>query len=141
MVKHEISAEIILELIKTETTGKGGMFTIKSIKTDKEYTYKINRSFFKNKWYSHIFVETGYMNFLYLGMYSNSQIIKKGHVNNMPSAIAIAFILNHLEKGFIDFINTKTKFYHLGKCVKCGKILTDSNSIEIGMGPYCISVV
>ena len=141
MTKHEISASTILELLQTETTGKGGMFTVKSIKTDKEYTYKINRSFFKNKWYSHIYVETNYMEFLHLGIYSKKQIIKKKQVNDSPSAIAIAYILSCLESGFIDYINARTKFYHLGKCVKCGHTLTDSQSIELGLGPYCRSVV
>jgi len=141
MVKHEITASTILELIQTETTGKGGTFTIKSLKTGKEYTYKINRSFFNKKWYSHIFVETGYMDFLYLGMYSNKQLIKKGQVNNMPSAVAIVYILSCLENGFIDYINAKTKFYHLGKCIKCGLPLTDSNSIEAGLGPHCRKMI
>ena len=141
MVKHDISAEVILELIQTETTGKGGIFTIKSIKTGKEYSYKINRSLFKNKWYSHIFFEAGYMDFLYLGMYSNNQLIKKGQVNNIPSALAIVFILNQLEKGNLTFINEKTKFYHLGKCIKCGLPLTESNSIEAGLGPHCRKII
>ena len=59
----------------------------------------------------------------------------------MPSAVAIVYILGCLENGFIDYINAKTKFYHLGKCIKCNRPLTDSNSIEAGLGPHCRSIV
>ena len=135
--KHQIDSSVILDILKTETNGKGGMFTIKSIKTEKEYTYKINRTFFKDKWYSHIFVETNYLDFTYLGSYSNGVITNKKIVNISPSAIAIGYILNCLEKGLFDYVNERTEFYHLGKCIKCGKTLTDTNSIKLGLGPTC----
>jgi len=141
MDKHEITASTILELIQTETTGKGGIFTIKSIKTQKEYSYKINRVCYKNIWYSHIFVETQYMDFLYLGYYSNGNLILKGQVNKVPSAIAIAYVISCIEKNELKYINERTQFFHLGKCIKCGKPLTDSNSIQAGLGPYCRSIV
>ena len=141
MSQHTILAETILEVLKADTNGKGGSFTIKSKKTLKEYTYKINRTFYKNKWYSHIFVELQYLDFLYLGSYSNGNIIRKGEVIKLPSAIAIAYVLNCIEKNQLQYINERTEFYHLGKCVKCGKTLTDSKSIEAGLGPYCRSIL
>lgn len=33
----------------------------------------------------------------------------------------------------------KIKFYHTGKCGKCGRILTNPESIKIGIGPVCVS--
>ena len=141
MDKHTVNAEIILEVLKADTNSKGGTFTMKSKKTQKEYTYKINRTFFKGWWYSHIFVETQYMDFLYLGAYSNGNLMLKGQINNSPSAIAIAYVLKCIEKNELEYINSKTEFYHLGKCLKCGRILTDSKSIEAGLGPYCRSII
>jgi hypothetical protein len=138
---YTIPAENILEILKSTTEGKGGKFTLKSKKTLKEYTYKIDRSLFKQKWYSNIFVEINYLEFLHLGYYSNGYIIKKGLINDSPSATSIAFVLYHLENDKVDFINSKTEIYHLGKCLKCGKTLTDSYSIERGLGPYCRSVI
>ena len=135
--KHQIDSSVILDILKTETNGKGGEFTIKSIKTNKEYTYKINRTLFLNKWYSHIFVETNYLDYTYLGSYSNGVITNKKIINISPSAIAIAYIFNCLEKGLFDYVNKRVEVYHLGKCIKCGKKLTDSNSIKIGLGPTC----
>jgi hypothetical protein len=141
MELHTINAETILEVIKANTTSKGGLFTIKSKKTQKDYTYKINRVEYKGKWYSHIFVETGYMLFLYLGFYSNGVIINKGKENNLPSAKAISYVLNCIDNNKLEYINTNVEFYHLGKCIKCGKTLTDSNSIKAGLGPYCRSQI
>ena len=141
LVKEKIGTEIILDVLNATTTGKGGMFTVKSTKTGKEYTYKINKSLYKSKWYAHVFVETGYLDFLYLGYYSNGQLIKKGEVCVFPSAIAIAYIFSCLEKGFITYINERTEVFHLGRCVKCNRPLTDSNSIKTGLGPYCRSIV
>jgi len=36
-----------------------------------------------------------------------------------------------------DNLNQSVDIFHLGKCLKCGKTLTDSNSIEVGFGPVC----
>ena len=79
------------------------------------------------------------MNFLYIGYYLNGNLILKGKVNETSSAIAISYILNCIDNDKLQFINEKVEFYHLGKCIKCGKTLTDANSIESGLGPYCRS--
>ena len=41
-----------------------GVFTLRSIATGKDFTYKVSRSEFKGKWYTHIAVEKEYKNFV-----------------------------------------------------------------------------
>ena len=45
----------------------------------------------------------------------------------------------------LDFIknrfNTDTHLYHTGRCAHCGRMLTDSKSIERGFGPDCWKMI
>jgi len=39
--------------------------------------------------------------------------------------------------GRMDVVENGVEIMHIGKCIKCGKPLTDATSIEIGLGPVC----
>lgn len=45
--------------------------------------------------------------------------------------IRILFIANRMPNG--------TEFYHVGKCSVCNRKLTDPNSVERGIGEYCLN--
>ena len=47
--------------------------------------------------------------------------------------------LRKIEQGKFDLLNDNIEFFHLGKCLRCGKTLTDQESINIGLGPVCRS--
>lgn len=116
----------------------GAEFTIRSRQSGKDFTYKIQRSPFKGQWYTHIFIEKEYLHFDYLGMYVNGSIVRKGVGKIVtPAAIAIAWVLLKVEENKFNLLDQSIDLFHLGCCLRCGKTLTDAESIEIGLGPVC----
>ena len=140
-MSHLISTSALLNVISPEKKNNGSSFTINSNATGVEYTYKIARKEFKGKWYTHVSVETQYLKFMYLGSYFKGKIYKKGAVITSPSASAIAHVLNGVEKGFSSKLDLQLSLMHTGNCLRCGRELTDSDSIGRGLGPTCASLV
>jgi hypothetical protein len=137
-MSHIISSSALYEVINREKNNKGADFTIRSKKTGKDYTYKISRSEYNGKFYTHIKVETDYLKFVRLGTYSNGAIRHKGNLVDSPSAVAIAYILAKVEAKAFDFLDSVTEVMHTGNCLVCGKTLTDADSIARGLGPICM---
>lgn len=138
-MSHLISSAALGATLNSEKNNSGANFTIKSNKTGKEFTYKIVRSEYMGRWYTHIKVETEYLKFKRLGTYYKGKIFNKKAIVETPSAIAISYILDKVEKSEIEFLDKNIQVMHMGKCLCCGKPLTDSHSIEIGLGPICAS--
>lgn len=136
-MSHIISSSALYEVINREKNNKGADFTIRSKKTGKDYTYKITRSEYNGKFYTHIKVEVEYLKFVRLGTYSNGAIRHKGNLVDSPSAIAIAYILAKVEAKAFDFLDSVTEVMHTGRCLVCSKTLTDADSISVGLGPVC----
>ena len=139
-MSHVISSSALEMVIKAEKNNSGADFTIKSLATGKDYTYAISRSQFKGKWYTHVQVETGYLQFTRLGSYFNGKIYQKGQVVDTPSATAIAWVLARVEERKFTLLDEKVHVMHTGCCLRCGRELTDANSIEMGLGPVCRSL-
>lgn len=139
-MSHIISSSALFSVIKAEKNNSGSDFTIKSIATGKDYTYAISRSKFKGNWYTHISVEQEYLKFVRLGTYLNGKIYNKGQVVNTPSADAIAWVLLRVEQSKFDLLDEKVQVMHKGSCIRCGRTLTDAQSIERGLGPTCASL-
>ncbi len=138
MSKYSISAENLKHFINNE--GKklnGAPFTIRSKKSGKDYTFKISQVPFKDNNYIHIKVETEYLNFKYMGWYRDGKIINKKLEVDTPASQAVSWFLRQMFSNNFDNLNQSLDIFHLGKCLKCGKTLTDSNSIEVGFGPVC----
>ena len=133
----KISSRSLLEVITRESNNNGSEFTIKSMRTGKDYTYKISRSEFKGKWYTHVKVEREYLKFVRLGTYYNGKIFNKGIVVDTPSSVAIGWVLDNVEKGLFDTLDTLVEVRHTGNCLVCGRKLTDTQSLEVGLGPIC----
>lgn len=137
-MKHLILGENLQYLFR-EKNNNGAEFTAKSIVTNKEYTFKISRSFFKERWFTHIHVETGYQNYIRLGCYFMGKITDKKEKIDTPSAKAIAWILRKVENKEWSELDKGVEIMHTGSCLVCGLKLTDSKSIEHGIGPICRS--
>jgi len=135
-MKHIIKGENLQYLFR-EKTNNGAEFTVKSLLTGKEYTFAISRSKFKDIWYTHVYVETGYQNFTRIGSYFNGKIFNKKSVIDTPSAKAIGYILRRVQNNQFDELDKNVEIMHTGSCLVCGKALTDSVSIERGIGPVC----
>lgn len=133
----KISSKVLDSLVLREKKSKGGVFTVKSIKTGKEYSYKIGRSEFNGVWFTHVKVEQGTQMFKYLGWYKDGKLLRKKQSVKTPAAIAIAAVLRYVELGKFDWLDEKMELYHEGKCLTCGRPLTDSDSIKRGIGPVC----
>jgi hypothetical protein len=139
-MSHVISSSALEFVIKAEKNNSGADFTIKSLKTGKDYTFALSRSQFKGKWYTHVKVETGYLQFTRLGSYFDGKVFNKGQVVNSPSALAIAFVLKKVEEGKIEFLDSNIEVMHKGCCLRCNRPLTDAKSIERGLGPVCVTL-
>lgn len=117
---------------------KGGAFTVRSKKTGKDYTFKVNSKPYNGRVYHHVKVETQYMEFQYLGFLSNDgKIVRKGQSVDSPSAVAASWVLAKIQNKDFGSLDTQVDMFHLGKCICCGRTLTDATSIELGIGPKC----
>lgn len=134
---HKISPKALFDVITSKKHKSGGEFTVRSLRTGKDFTYKINRSKWQERFFTHVKVEVGYLQWRYLGTYKAGKITRRGSLINSESAIAIAWILNRVENQRFDLLDRKIDIFHLGRCLSCGRTLTDSNSIERGLGPVC----
>lgn len=133
------NSDSILTLVQTETEFKGSPFTVKSLETGKDYTFKLVKTLFNNQHYLNVYVETQYLEFKHLGVYKKGKILKKGNGVDTPSSKAIEWILRNLEMKRFDLVEKNVIFTHIGKCLKCGRKLTDFESIQSGLGPICIN--
>jgi hypothetical protein len=136
-MNHKISSTALSSVLNSEKNNSGADFTLKSLATNKDFTYKIARKEFKGKFYTHVSIEVGYLQFQYLGTYFSGAIRRKGAPITTPSAQAIAFVLNKVEEQKFAFLDEKMDLMHKGSCLVCGRTLTDANSIETGLGPIC----
>lgn len=137
LAKHKVNPRVLTEVINSERTNRGGYLTFRSNKTLKDYTYKIARSNYKGNWMTHIWVETGYLKFTHIGTYRDGAITKHKAKVETPTALGMTWLLSRVQEGAWEKIETQATLFHLGKCLKCGKTLTDAESIEIGLGPIC----
>lgn len=138
--------------LKFMTAGKCTC-TIESKKTGAKFTYKISRNDKdkdgddRNKNMFFVSVDKGYLDFIYAGVVflrkkGNKKVFefykgKKGNYTHKSISIkALLYTLNMLLEGKTDI---GVNVYHLGNCSKCGRPLTDPDSIKTGLGPTCAS--
>lgn len=136
-MSHKISSTALESVLNNDKNNSGADFTLKSLATGKDYTYKIARKEFKGKFYTHVSVEVGYLQFQYLGTYFGGAVRRKGAPITTPSAQAIAYVLGKVEEKKFAFLDEKMDLMHKGACLVCGRALTDAQSIETGLGPVC----
>jgi hypothetical protein len=136
----KISSEALYNVVKREKNNNGSNFTIKSLKTGKDFTFQIRRAEFNGKWYTHVSVETRYLDFNYLGSYFNGKIYRKGGIVETPTSKVIAFVLLWVEKRAFEWLNKNVDVMHTGSCLCCGRELTDAVSIQRGLGPVCANI-
>ena len=132
-----IKSTSLASVLNATANNKGAEFTAKSLRTGTDFTYRIARKEFQGKWYTHLYVEQGYLDWKHLGTYFNGKVFKKKEVIASPSAIAISWILAKVEQGNSALVDANVQITHLGNCLRCGRTLTDATSIEIGLGPVC----
>ena len=104
------------------------IFTLKSLKTGKHYTYKVSKGtkyFFVSVRYGDEWTDIGSFRKTDMRAFPTW-----GTSTFSPSMKALSWFLNHIDSDQIEF-------YHMGKCAACGRALTNPESIETGFGPIC----
>lgn len=141
MTKHQISSISLSNFIGGEAKKvNGAPFTVVSKKTGKEFTFKVSQVLWKGYPYLHFRVETEYLNFRYMGYYRKGSVWSKEGKVTTPAAEAIAWIFRNLEYKNYSVLDSSIEVYHLGNCLRCGRTLTDSESIRNGFGPVCVNI-
>ena len=138
-MSEEFQIEDIERQLNFIFSGKA-IFTISSNKSGKRFTYKIiANAKDENKFF--VYLLTGSNN---LSDYSYLGMINRGLLNvyptnasristNSPSFKAVDWMF----KSFKENKNSSFKVFHMGKCGKCSRPLTDPESIKRGLGPVC----
>lgn len=137
----------ITERLKFLLAGKAN-FTLQNIDSGNRITYYIRRTknFNPRKKYYFVSVLTGnnnYRDYTYIGMLAddnfslNFYLTKNSkHKEDSISVKGFRWLINHINN-FPD----NMKFYHEGRCAKCGKKLTVPESIKSGFGPECVKII
>lgn len=123
--------------------GGKGVVTLKS-HTGVHHTYLFESPASQPSGSDMMFVKTlvGGSEWVYVGIYRNRRFyLTKASKFNKDSAVVrgVYFILKLMHKpGYSD---DRMHLYHMGVCSKCGRPLTNPESIKIGLGPHCRSAV
>ena len=129
--------EVVAGLIKLDENFPGGAFTLVSKNTGKQFTYKLRKKLWLGVYYIHCFAMNRYLEFEYLGYYKDGKIIHKRALNDSIKAKGLEWLIKQIKHGKTAQIEEKSEILHLGKCLKCGRKLTDSERIKLGLGSYC----
>lgn len=107
------------------------VFTVVSKRTGTRYTYKITA---RKRGGFGVGVLAGSENESDASYLDSGYITPAGRfnpANDAPSTKAFGFCFSR------DFAHPELEIHHAGRCGKCGRLLTDPTSIEIGLGPKC----
>ena len=127
------------------------IFTIKSKKSGKHYTYKVTRARDKGeqksalRWWVGIltggdnstdFAKLGQIVAYHEGYPRFSLVRGTKFRKESPPAAGFEYVLAGIVYGNDAALNS-FEFYHEGRCGACGRRLTDPDSIRRGLGPVC----
>lgn len=124
-------------------TGGHGVVTLKSY-TGVHHTYEFKAPNKRKDGDDTLFVRTLVAGgeWVYVGMYKNKrfQLTKASKFTiESPIVKGVYFIMKLMFKeGFSD---ERMHLYHEGICSRCGKPLTNPESIEFGIGPVCREMI
>ncbi len=127
--------------IKAFVLGGKATFTIKSRKSDKHFTYRVDAAQDRQDFYFVKVASHGNDEFQYIGFIKDlyrPRVIKgnKGADPRSPSVRALDWYLDavwSLNEARME----QAEFWHEGRCCACNRLLTDPASIERGIGPEC----
>jgi hypothetical protein len=119
------------------------LITLESRRTNAHHTYRIEEAKEKPGFFfvSHLIngsADSGI--FAYLGVVNRKEAGGEGHFRltkkstaafDAPSVVAFQFFMASKE------LHPQLVIHHEGKCGKCGRTLTEPESIALGIGPIC----
>lgn len=126
------------ESLKFIFAGKS-IVTFFNPKSGNRFTYKITQATGTNMYF--ISVLNGPENYVYMGISfdDNFKHGRKSSISATAQSVKVfSYVLTHLKSNTLpDFIEV----LHEGRCGKCGKPLTTTESIKLGYGPICVNLV
>lgn len=137
------------QYIRSFILGGKSEFVLLNTKTENHFTYKVEKSensMGKNvlaSYYVRVQYEYGrmiYAGYLTVDAYNCIKYFQgtKGQFSETSQSIVV--LLWFLQRQPID-IPDNMQCMHLGKCGRCGRLLTEPESIRTGFGPTCLEIV
>jgi len=117
------------------------LFTLRSLRTDQHYTFKVQKAQNAERWFVKLLVSPD--EFKYMGTIDGSppafRLTGKSQYEPESTPVrAFKFAFGWVCQGSIP---TDLEIKHSGKCGRCGKTLTNPISIDRGIGPECYIIV
>jgi len=115
--------------------GGKSFVTFQNPLTENRFTYKVAKHKVDDIYFVHVLTNPEVYMFLgtirnYGFRYSNKSKINR----DAKSVIVFDYVFHHL---IMETLNSTIEIFHDGRCSKCGRQLTDPESVEYGLGPYC----
>lgn len=129
-------------IVLTNILKEKSIFTLKSLKTNMYYTYKIEQDKKnKDRFMAKVLYGDNVKNYRYIGLFYRDTLSLRtctvAHLpHTTPQFIMLQYFLRILAMQ-IPWPNTYI-YYPARKCRKCGKLLTVPESIKLGIGPECL---
>ena len=135
-----LTKESIEALIELMHSGEpfNAVIVVKSKRTGKDVTYKLSKAESKP---IKVGYEDGYNNFAFSHWTSSGNIRAFVGYEKQTGKVTLGgkWLLLELYSKSVDKIMAQAELYHTGRCLKCNRILTDLESVELGFGPICRS--
>lgn len=139
MDAQDASIQVLVERVLSDDNNKNwGIFTIESIKTKKNFSYRITTSTYKGHRYVWVYALVAYMKFEKIGFYLRGDIyVSSTRRVDAPNAKGAAWVISKCLSGDINAIKKSANVFCSRKCVVCGKTLTTPKGIMNGIGSIC----
>jgi hypothetical protein len=126
-------AQTALDFVK----GGKAVFTLVSLVTGKRKTFRVRKGGGDIYFVDLLTGPDNREDYAYIGFFRSNLRIEAGKKGNAfhPAFAAIDWLLIGLASGRMPRTAT---FWHEGKCARCGRPLTNPESIESGFGPECV---
>jgi hypothetical protein len=132
--------------IKNFIFAGNSIFTIKNTETQRHFTFKVynpNKKIEKKDIFF-VSVLTGtdnnsdysYFGYIKDNRYYHAKPNKTKISESAQSVLVFKYLINNVEN-----LDKRVDFYHEGKCGRCGRKLTNPDSLENGIGPECSSII
>jgi hypothetical protein len=132
------SSHTTVDEVKRFCFGGHAHFTLESKASGQHYTFEISKREFGNKVLWFAAVMTNGEQYTYIGKLISKNTIQFTQKSRLtaeaPAVKALCWFLRALTAGVIP---DSVVVYHSGRCGRCGRELTDPESIRCGIGPVC----
>ena len=129
IIKHDVALNFIF--------GGNSIFTCRNTKTGNRFTFKVTKHKKEDVYFVKVLTNPDVYEFI--GSIRKESAYKhspKSRISTEAQSVRVFdFLVNKLRTNTLpEFV----EIWHEGRCAKCGKTLTDPESIKLGFGPFCL---